>query len=95
MVAILLYEDTLLPENITGMQRYDETDEVFVLLAGHCILFLGDGHKTVTRIHPVDMLPLALVWGWITQKTDGLWGAILFHAGTDIPVVLSIFSKLH
>jgi uncharacterized protein len=40
------------------------------------------------------LLPLALVWGWITQKTDGLWGAILFHAGTDIPVVLSIFSTL-
>lgn len=40
------------------------------------------------------LLPLSLVWGYITQKTDSLWGAVLFHAGTDIPVVLVIFSRL-
>ena len=40
------------------------------------------------------LLPLSLAWGYITQKTDSLWGSVLFHAGTDIPVVLVIFSKL-
>jgi hypothetical protein len=40
------------------------------------------------------LLPLALAWGYVTQKTDSLWGAVLFHAGTDIPVVLGIFSTL-
>ena len=40
------------------------------------------------------VLPLALVWGWLTQKTGSLWGSVLFHAGTDIPIVLSIFSNL-
>lgn len=40
------------------------------------------------------LLPLSLAWGYITQKTNSLWGAVLFHAGTDIPVVLVIFSKL-
>jgi hypothetical protein len=40
------------------------------------------------------LVPLALAWGFITQKTDSLWGSILFHAGTDIPVFLSIFSRL-
>jgi len=40
------------------------------------------------------LLPLSLAWGYITQKTDSLWGAVLFHAGTDIPVVLVLFSKL-
>ncbi len=59
-VAILRYEDALLPENITKMQRHDETDEVFVLLAGRCILFLGDGEETVTRIHAADMQPLKI-----------------------------------
>jgi membrane protease YdiL (CAAX protease family) len=39
------------------------------------------------------LVPLALAWGYITQKTDSLWGSILFHAGTDIPVFLSIFSR--
>jgi membrane protease YdiL (CAAX protease family) len=37
---------------------------------------------------------LALAWGYVTQKTEGLWGAILFHAGMDIPIILSIFSRL-
>ncbi len=42
----------------------------------------------------VILLPLALAWGYITQKTDSLWGSVLFHAGTDIPIVLGIFSSL-
>ena len=40
------------------------------------------------------LFPLSLAWGAITQKTDSLWGAVLFHAGMDIPVVLGIFSTL-
>lgn len=41
------------------------------------------------------LMPLALAWGYIMQKTDSLWGSVLFHAGMDIPIVLSIFSTLH
>jgi membrane protease YdiL (CAAX protease family) len=40
------------------------------------------------------LLPLALAWGYLTQRTDSLWGSVLFHAGTDIPIVLGIFSTL-
>lgn len=40
------------------------------------------------------VFPLALVWGFLTQKTEGLWASILFHAGTDIPLLLGIFSRL-
>lgn len=60
-VAVLRAIDELLPENLTTLQRHDETDEVFVLLAGRCILFLGEGTKdAVTTIHAVDMQPLRL-----------------------------------
>jgi len=59
-VAILRYIDELLPENISKMQRHDETDEVFVLLEGSCILFLGEGNEQVTDIHAQDMEPLKL-----------------------------------
>jgi hypothetical protein len=59
-VAILRYDDELLPENIRQMQRHDETDEVFVLLGGRCILFLGEGEDRVTAIHAQDMQPLKL-----------------------------------
>ena len=40
------------------------------------------------------LFPLALTWGWITQKTEGVWASILFHAGMDIPIMLGIFSNL-
>ena len=34
---------------------------------------------------------LALAWADLMQTTDMLWGSVLFHAGTDIPVVLALF----
>ena len=39
------------------------------------------------------LFPLALAWGFIMQKTDAVWGSILFHAGMDIPIILGIFSN--
>jgi mannose-6-phosphate isomerase-like protein (cupin superfamily) len=59
-VAILRYIDELLPQNIDKMQRHDETDEVFVLLAGRCILFLGGGDERISEIYAQDMQPLKL-----------------------------------
>ncbi len=59
-VAILRYIDELLPENIGKMQRHDETDEVFVLLTGRCILFIGEGDEQITQIQAQDMEPLKL-----------------------------------
>jgi len=40
------------------------------------------------------VFPLSLAWGWTLQKTDSLWGSILFHAAMDIPVAFSLFSNL-
>jgi ureidoglycolate hydrolase len=56
-VAYLRYHPELLPENITHMQRHEKTDEVFVLLEGHCILLIGEGKDKVETIHAVDMQP--------------------------------------
>ena len=56
-VALLCFIDELLPEQLDRMQRHDQTDEVFVLLAGRCILFLGDGREVAGTIHAVDMEP--------------------------------------
>jgi len=38
---------------------------------------------------------LGFAWGYIMQKTDSILGSVLFHAGTDIPVFLGIFSTLY
>ena len=56
-VAILRYCDELLPERISAMQRHKETDEIFVLLEGRCILFLGEGNNTITSITGIDLEP--------------------------------------
>jgi len=37
---------------------------------------------------------LGLLWGSLMQRTGGVLGPVLFHAGSDIPVFLGIFSKL-
>jgi mannose-6-phosphate isomerase-like protein (cupin superfamily) len=56
-VAVLNFSTELLPEHLTNMQRHNDTDEVFVLLAGRCILFTGEGRETITRIHAEDLRP--------------------------------------
>ena len=54
-VALLNFSPELLPEHLTSMQRHNDTDEVFVLLQGRCILFTGEGRDTLTRIHAEDL----------------------------------------
>lgn len=57
-VATLGYCKDCSPENVKSMQRHEETDEMFVLLAGRCILFVGEGSQNVTAIRARDMEPL-------------------------------------
>lgn len=77
-VAILNFEKGLLPENLDTMQRHDETDEVFVLLKGRCILFIGEGGDAVTAVHGVDMQPHKIynvkksVWHTHTLSPDAM-----------------------
>jgi len=56
-VAMLNYSPALRPDQLTQMQRHNETDEVFVLLQGRCILFVGEGEKRVGRIYAADLEP--------------------------------------
>ncbi|MEM5776181.1 MAG: CPBP family intramembrane glutamic endopeptidase, partial [Anaerolineaceae bacterium] len=55
-------------------------------------LHLGVAYPKDQMLFLVILIPLALAWGYLIQKTDGIWASILFHAGTDIPVFLAIFS---
>ncbi|AGB40272.1 WxcM-like protein [Halobacteroides halobius DSM 5150] len=77
-VAILKYCDELLPQKINKMQKHDQTDEVFVLLEGECILFLGEGEEEIIDIHAKNMEPLKLynikrsVWHTHTLSQDAV-----------------------
>lgn len=42
----------------------------------------------------LQLLPLSLAWCWLMQRTNSIWGPILFHAAMDIPVFVGIFSRM-
>ena len=57
-VAVLRYIDGLLPEMIDRVECHLETDEVFILTEGKCILFLADVEEAkIIKIHAINMEP--------------------------------------
>ncbi len=96
-VAILNFSEDLRPENITALQRHNETDEVFILLRGRCILFIGDGDETVATIYGQDMMPHTLynvkkkVWHSHTLSEDAM---VLIVENRDTTYDNSPFSPL-
>ena len=42
----------------------------------------------------VIVLVLSLIWGVLIQKTESLWGAVLFHAAGDCLIVFAAFASL-
>jgi membrane protease YdiL (CAAX protease family) len=42
----------------------------------------------------VIVLSLSLIWGYLIQKTDSLWGAVLFHAAVDCLVIFGYFATV-
>jgi hypothetical protein len=81
-VALMNYTPALLPEKINRMQKHTETDEVFVLLAGRCILFLGEGEERVTAVHAVDMEPFKLY-----NVKCGAWHSHTFSTDAKVLIV--------
>ena len=81
-VALLNYSPDLLPEQLTRMQRHNETDEVFVLLQGRCILFVGEGSDSVTRLHAEDLQP-----GRIYTVKQAVWHTHTLSSDAKVLVV--------
>lgn len=40
------------------------------------------------------LFPLALLWGYVMQRTRSLWGAALLHAGADCLLIFRIYASL-
>jgi len=40
----------------------------------------------------VLLMVLGLLWGWLMQKSDSIWGSVLFHAGADVVVILGFLA---
>ncbi|MBK6647496.1 MAG: hypothetical protein IPG44_17420 [Anaerolineales bacterium] len=81
-VALMNYTDDLTPDKINRMQKHTETDEVFVLMAGRCILFIGEGEETVTKVHAVVMEPYKLY-----NVRRGVWHSHTFSRDARVLIV--------
>lgn len=81
-VALMNYTPDLLPEKIKRMQKHTETDEVFVLLAGRCILFAGEGGESVTKVHALDMELYKLY-----NVKKGVWHSHTFSEDARVLIV--------
>jgi hypothetical protein len=55
---------------------------------------LGANFSFATAILLVLFFFLGLGFGAVMQKTNSIVGALLFHAGVDIPVMIMTFSVL-
>lgn len=84
-VAILRYHPELDADVIRTMQRHDETDEVFVLLSGHCILFLGEGDDHITAIHAEDMRPFK-----VYNVKRGAWHSHTLSQDANVLIVENV-----
>ncbi len=66
----------------------------FLIALVFTVLHQGSTYTSSEYVFLLILVPIALVWGWVMQKTDSIWGSILFHAGMDIPIFLGIFANL-
>lgn len=81
-VALMNYTADLLPEKINRMQKHTETDEVFVLMKGRCILFIGEEEESVTKVHAVDMELYKLY-----NVKKGVWHSHTFSKDARVLIV--------
>jgi ureidoglycolate hydrolase len=81
-VAILRWEQGLLPENISFMERHTQTDEVFVLLAGQATLLLGGNGDLVEEVYPQVMEMCRLY-----NVRQDAWHTILLSQDASVLIV--------
>jgi ureidoglycolate hydrolase len=81
-IAVLNYCEDVRPENIRQMQRHDESDEVFVLLRGHCTLIIGVGKSLVEQIHFEELQPYQLY-----NVKRGVWHNHILSRNASVLIV--------
>lgn len=90
-VAVLNYIDELLPESIDNFQAHLDTDEVFVLLEGHCILYTADIlDNTISNIEGTNMVP-----GKIYNVKKGVYHTHTLSKDCSVLIVENDNTSLH
>src|SRR5512140_271529 len=81
-VAILNYLDEIHPAKLGAMERHNETDEVFVLVKGQCILFRGEGRNGIEKIVPQVLEP-----GKIYNVKKSVWHTVIVSEDGSVLIV--------
>jgi hypothetical protein len=81
-VAILNYIDELHPEEQTYTERHNETDEVFVLLKGQGVLFVGDGATA-----PIQLSVQEMEKGKLYNIKRGIWHTVVLSLDASVLLV--------
>ena len=69
-------------EGLSYFQKHDETDEVFVLLEGRCVLLMAGVGENPGEISAVDMEP-----GSMYNVKKGAWHTHYFAPNTKVVIV--------
>ena len=68
--------------------------QAIIFSLSHSVAGIGlNGYTPYVWALVIFTFSLGLVWGFIMQRTDSIIGPVLFHAGTDFPIFLGIFSN--
>jgi ureidoglycolate hydrolase len=81
-VAVLNYIDELEPANIHRVERHPGTDEVFVLMRGEGILFVGGGEMEVKTLKAQAMEP-----GMIYNVKPRTWHTVVLSRDASVLIV--------
>lgn len=80
------------------LERYEALIGKWGALAATTIVF-ALAHVQVTYTSQLlvflgMVLILGFLWGLLMQKSKGIWGSILFHAGADVAVILPLYQGM-
>lgn len=92
----LLYRGIFLKkyESLLGSKSANLLQAIIFSLS-HSVAGMGsEAYTPYTVVLVLFTLVLGLAWGFVMQRTNSIWGSVLFHAGSDISIFLGIFSNL-
>jgi hypothetical protein len=81
-VAILNFLEEIHPYRIDFMERHNETDEVFVLIKGQGLLFLGEGESRIDKLHSQVMEQ-----GKIYNVKRSVWHTVILSRDGSVLIV--------
>ena len=81
-VAILNYIEEIRPDLIDSMERHNDTDEVFVMLKGQGLLFIGEGEIKIEKVHPQVM-----EFGKMYNVKRGVWHTVVLSRDGSVLIV--------